>query len=307
MRSGRIIGIAVCLLVLLRGSAFGGAPSRISASKPLEVFQGEIVELRVSEHRLSTVNGRMGKEMISFYAKGRGIFTALVGVDLEAVPGLAKVAVKATDGAGTVRDTEIILNIKAGAFQRESFSVPPELDQLSPDVLERIRHEHEQLSNSFTTSAPRPLWDGPFLPPVSGHITSPFGFRRIINGIPRAPHSGVDLKALQGTEVLAPNHGRVVLIGDFFFSGRSLVLDHGGGLYTMYFHLSDSKVDTGMEVRKGDVIALSGMTGRATGPHLHWGARINGARVNPLELIKKLGDKSGTTPTTKAALRGGKD
>jgi murein DD-endopeptidase MepM/ murein hydrolase activator NlpD len=91
-----------------------------------------------------------------------------------------------------------------------------------------------------------------------------------------------------GTEVLAANRGRVVLLGDFFFSGHSLVLDHGGGLHTMYFHLSEFKVEPGTEVQKGDLIALSGMTGRVTGPHLHWGARLSGARVDPFELVKKL-------------------
>jgi murein DD-endopeptidase MepM/ murein hydrolase activator NlpD len=93
-----------------------------------------------------------------------------------------------------------------------------------------------------------------------------------------------------GTEVVAANHGRVVLLGDFFFSGNSVVLDHGGGLYTMYFHLSEVKVEAELAVRKGDVIGLSGMTGRVTGPHLHWGARINGARVDPFELLNKLGN-----------------
>jgi murein DD-endopeptidase MepM/ murein hydrolase activator NlpD len=106
-----------------------------------------------------------------------------------------------------------------------------------------------------------------------------------------APHSGTDLSAPAGTEVVATNHGRVVLVGNFFFAGGSVVLDHGGGLHTMYFHLSEFKVEEGVMVRKGDVIALSGMTGRVTGPHLHWGARSSGARVDPLQLIEKLGGK----------------
>jgi murein DD-endopeptidase MepM/ murein hydrolase activator NlpD len=102
-----------------------------------------------------------------------------------------------------------------------------------------------------------------------------------------------------GSDVFAANHGRVVLLGDFFFSGYSLVLDHGAGLYTMYFHLSEFKVEMGSAVRKGDVIGLSGMSGRVTGPHLHWGARLNGARVDPFELLHKLGHaerSSGFTP-----------
>ena len=139
--------------------------------------------------------------------------------------------------------------------------------------------------------------------PVSTSITSPFGYRRVINGIPRSPHTGVDLKAPLGTEVVASNHGRVALLGDFFFSGRSIILDHGGGLHTVYFHLSEFKVEEGVEVRRGDVIGLSGMTGRVTGPHLHWGARVNRARVDPFELINKLGGTGETSAGSGAKVR----
>jgi murein DD-endopeptidase MepM/ murein hydrolase activator NlpD len=148
------------------------------------------------------------------------------------------------------------------------------------------------------TSTPERLWEGRFLLPISSEVSSPFGYRRVINGTPRAPHTGVDLRAALGSEVFAPNHGRVVLLGDFFFSGHSLVLDHGAGLFTMYFHLSEFKVEMGGAVRRGDVIGLSGMTGRVTGPHLHWGARINGARVDPFELVNKLGNSGRSSEFT---------
>jgi murein DD-endopeptidase MepM/ murein hydrolase activator NlpD len=154
-----------------------------------------------------------------------------------------------------------------------------------------------------TNFARQRLWERPFISPVSAAITSPFGYRRVINGMPRAPHTGVDLRASLGTEVLAANHGRVALTGEFFFSGKSLVLDHGGGLYTMYFHLSEFKVEEGADVHKGDVVGLSGMTGRVTGPHLHWGARINGARVDPFELIEKLRGKGESVAGSDAKIK----
>jgi murein DD-endopeptidase MepM/ murein hydrolase activator NlpD len=108
----------------------------------------------------------------------------------------------------------------------------------------------------------------------------------------RSPHGGLDLKASLGTEVRAANHGQAVLRDEFFFSGKSLVLDHGGGLYTMYFHLSDFAVVRGAHIRKGEVIGRAGMSGRATGPHLHWGTRLNGARVDPLALVDLVGEGS---------------
>jgi murein DD-endopeptidase MepM/ murein hydrolase activator NlpD len=180
------------------------------------------------------------------------------------------------------------LHIKPKKFQEESFSVPSEFDDLSADVLERVRLDQARFVRVFATSAPERLWEGPFISPAQADISSSFGYRRIINGTPRTPHTGVDLRVPKGTEVLASNRGRIALVGDFFFSGNSLVIDHGGGLYTMYFHLSEFKVVEGDEVQKGEVIGLSGMTGRVSGPHLHWGARLNGARVDPFELVNKL-------------------
>ncbi len=134
-------------------------------------------------------------------------------------------------------------------------------------------------------------WEAPFVAPVPGAITSPFGLRRVINGSPRSPHSGVDLRAAEGVDIVATNHARVGRVDDFSFNGKSVVLDHGGGLYTMYFHLSEFRVKEGSQVRKGEVIGLAGMTGRVTGPNLHWGARLNGARVDPFELLNNVWDK----------------
>jgi murein DD-endopeptidase MepM/ murein hydrolase activator NlpD len=99
------------------------------------------------------------------------------------------------------------------------------------------------------------------------------------------------LKAALGDEVIATNHGEVVLREELFFGGKSLVIDHGGGLYTQYFHLSEFRVPDRALVRQGEVIGLAGMTGRVTGPHLHWGARLNGARVDPFALLPKSGER----------------
>lgn len=290
MKLARILAIAMALLCWLDDDSFGRPVAKASGTKPTEIFQGDIVELRIPGMGLSSVEGRMGKAMVPFFSNGSGDYTAFVGVDLEAKPGLVTVVVKGITTTGIQRDSQVSLLIKPKAFKKESFSVAAEFDQLSPEVLERIRNDQDEFARVFMTSAPDRLWRGPFVLPVSNEVSSPFGYRRVINGAPRAPHTGVDLRAALGSEVVAANHGRVVLLGDFFFSGNSLVLDHGAGLYTMYFHLSGFRVEMGAVVRKGDVIGLSGMTGRVTGPHLHWGARINGARVDPFELVNKLGN-----------------
>lgn len=289
----KIAGIVavVCAIGLIFGAAWGGQPSSLLVTKPAAIVQGGIGELEVPGAELEAVEGRFGKEKVPFYKNAQGNFVALVGVDLEAKPGPTKFHIKETTRAGVSRESDIALPIKAKSFPHEDFSVAPEFDQLTPEVLERVRKEQEQFARAFSISVSTRLWERPFVVPVSMEVSSPFGYRRVINGTPRAPHTGVDLRAPLATEVAAANHGRVALIGNFFFSGKSIVLDHGGGLYTLYFHLSEFKVEEGHEVRKGDVIGLSGMTGRVTGPHLHWSARLNGARIDPFELVEKLGGK----------------
>ncbi|HXV81118.1 MAG TPA: M23 family metallopeptidase [Candidatus Binatia bacterium] len=299
MYLARVIGFALAFLAIVDGRSFAASAEPKTKAKPIEMFQGDIVEVRIPGAGLTAVEGRMGQATISFFPNASGHYTALIGADLEAKPGLITVVIKATTVAGTQRDSQISLRIKPKAFKKESFSVAKEFEPLSQEALERIRQDREEFSRAFMTSAPERLWEGRFVLPVSSEVTSPFGYRRVINGTPRTPHSGVDLRAGLGSEVIATNHGRVVLSGDFFFSGSSLVLDHGGGLHTMYFHLSELKAKTGATVRKGDVIALSGMSGRVTGPHLHWATRLNGARVDPFELLDKVGhseSSSGMTP-----------
>ena len=305
MLSSRVIKLALCVFLSWNAPLLAQVPSRLSAPTSIEVFQGDVAELQVVGDDLLDVEGSFGNERIRFYLTQPGIFTALIGADLEAAPGSAKLLIKATTRTGAQRQRQVLVQIKAKRFPEESFSVPMEFEPFTTEALDRIRRERQQFSTAFSVSVPQRLWEGPFLLPVSGDITSPFGFRRVINGIPRAPHSGVDLRARSGTDVLAANHGRVVLAGDFFFNGKSLVLDHGGGLYTMYFHLSEFKVDAGINVCKGEVIALSGMSGRVTGPHLHWGARINGARVNPFELLDKLEHSLDHSENQKAKFGGG--
>ena len=124
---------------------------------------------------------------------------------------------------------------------------------------------------------------------MEGRPGSRFGLRRWINGERKNSHTGMDIKAPEGQPVKAANSGRVALVGDFFFAGRAVFLDHGQGVYTMYFHLSKIDVEEGQKVSKGEVLGLVGMTGRATGPHLHWGARLGGARVDPASLVERTG------------------
>lgn len=278
-------------LSLAEGSAASESSWAVTVGSA-EVPQAGIVMVRAVGDDLIRVVGKIGDRTIPFFAEAGGVYTAWVGVDLEEKPGDLKLAIDGWSRAGVREERAAIIQVQKKSFAKETLSVSAEFDRFGKEVLARIRKEQAALSRIWNRATPRRFWQGPFVPPVESGITSPFGLRRVINGVPRLPHSGVDLKAAEGTKIFAPNNGQVVLRADLFFSGNSVVLDHGGGLYTMYYHLSEISVAKGDRVRKGEVIGRVGMTGRVTGPHLHWGARLNGARVDPFELVGKLADGS---------------
>src|SRR5438876_6849726 len=163
---------------------------------------------------------------------------------------------------------------------------------LDPETERRAVAEGERLATLYRTVTPERLWRGPFVRPVAGHEPpTGFGARRVINGKPRAPHSGTDYAATRGTPVVAANSGRVALVGEFFFPGRLVVLDHGLGVHTLYFHLDSVAVGEGERVERGQTLGTVGASGRATGPHLHFGAQVGAARVDPAALLGlALGD-----------------
>jgi murein DD-endopeptidase MepM/ murein hydrolase activator NlpD len=168
----------------------------------------------------------------------------------------------------------------------QRLTLPRKFDELDAATLARIQQEQAVLSRLWETVTPDRRWQGPFRVPLeSAAPPNGFGVRRIINGEPRAPHTGADFSAPAGTPVMASNAGTVALVAEQFFSGRTVILDHGLGLYTMYFHLQECLVREGQRVAPGEVIGRVGSTGRATGPHLHWGVRLNGARIDPEALV----------------------
>ncbi len=291
----RILALLAAIWSFVPGAwlASAGDAGRIKWPKSIEIAQGELVEVKISGADLVAVEGRWGQETIYFYPDGIGSFSALVGADVEAKATVSKLALKVVRQSGQEQQTELPVKVKAKSFRTESFSVAPSFDQMTAETLEEIGREQEAFKRAFAVSAADRLWEPPFVRPVPHEASaSSFGSRRIINGTPRAPHSGTDLSAPPGAEIAAANHGRVVLVGSFFFAGGSVVVDHGGGLFTMYFHLSEFKVEAGSMVKKGDIVGLSGATGRVTGPHLHWGARLANARIEPFELLKKISNSS---------------
>jgi murein DD-endopeptidase MepM/ murein hydrolase activator NlpD len=277
--------VLVVFLWLLAADAPAGEPQLVLSLEPVEVFQGGILHIKAWGKDLAGARAILPERDLPLVGGRDGVFSALWGVDLEQRPRVFDFAVEVRNGKEEKWAKRLTAYIKAKEFPSETISVPPASDTFDSATLKRIENEQAVLERLWKIHSAGRFWEGGFAAPVPGGISSQFGFRRVINGIARAPHTGVDLRAALGAEVVAANSGRVVLKDDFFFGGKSLVLDHGGGLYTMYFHLSEFRAEKNAPVRKGDVIGLAGMTGRVTGPHLHWGARLHGARIDPMELL----------------------
>jgi len=215
---------------------------------------------------------------------------AILGVDLEKAPGTYPLLVHVQAAGGKPESCALQIPIRIGKFATERLQVGKEFVEPSPDQIQRANEERDKLRAIFDQVTPEKLWDGDFRVPLDGVTTGGnFGKRRVLNGQPGSPHSGVDFPALTGTPVHATQNGRVALAQELFFSGNTVVLDHGLGIYTLYGHLSEIEVKVGDELQSGQVLGKVGATGRVTGPHLHWGLTVERARVNPLQLVKLLG------------------
>jgi murein DD-endopeptidase MepM/ murein hydrolase activator NlpD len=205
------------------------------------------------------------------------------GADLKLQPGSYPLVV-GTASTGFRKQIDVTVLSKDHGVRQ--LTLPKEMVDLDAITLERVKREAGVMKEVLEAPPSAPQWEGPFVKPLSGEVVGTFGQASILNGMPRSPHSGVDLKAERGTPVAAINSGRVVLIGEHFFNGLFAVIDHGGTVQSMYFHLDKILVQRGERVEKGQVVGRVGATGRATGPHLHFGIRINGARIDPMQFIK---------------------
>lgn len=224
----------------------------------------------------------MGRPVFLVSDGEKKVWYGFFGVDLNAEPGIAPLDVE-LEATGEKQRLDITIAKKDRGVR--VLTLPREMVELDSATLERVKRESQVMKTALGTPPMVPLWTGTFTRPLDGEVVGVFGTRSIINGQPRSPHSGVDLRADEGTPVQSIHKGKVVLIADHFFSGKSVVVDHGGAIQSMYFHLQKTLVREGEEVGKGQVIGLVGSTGRATGPHLHFGMRVNGARVDPLQFV----------------------
>jgi murein DD-endopeptidase MepM/ murein hydrolase activator NlpD len=213
---------------------------------------------------------------------------AILGIDLDRPPGAYTITLTFDAAEGSGPSAVHTLQVAERNFATRRLTVAPAFVDPPPDVERRIIDEAVRLRRLFSTAtgmAPA----GPAQPPIPTAVNSNFGSRSVFNGQPRSPHAGVDFSGAVGTPILAPAAATVALAGDLYFTGQTVVLDHGQGLFSILAHLSEITVVEGTRIEGGSVVGALGATGRVTGPHLHWGVRLHGARVDPLSILKVLG------------------
>lgn len=265
------------------------APPQRGADGRFSGKQGQVLVITVPNLRDATsVKGRFLGRTVTLFpspSPGEAGYIGLLGIDLQDEPGAHELTIDAQLGEQMRHFTYQVFVAKE-KFAVEHLTLPKDKVDLDEKAAARWKAEQEQVRKALAEESAMRLWQAGFIEPVHGKRTGIFGSVRIMNGQARNPHNGEDIGAPLGTAVMASNDGVVRLTVDHIFSGRGVYLDHGLGLYSMYFHLSDVLVKEGDLIKAGQVIGKVGATGRATGPHLHWGMKANGARVNPYALLE---------------------
>jgi murein DD-endopeptidase MepM/ murein hydrolase activator NlpD len=272
--------------LLFTPEASPAAEKTIVAWHPSKPRVGDVAWILVQDvTETGIVEGSVDGKPLTFFQYAGG-YAALFGIDLDTKPGNHVWRVGVVEPGRESRSAQGIVRVLRRDFHVERLTVPNTMVDLDPETERRAVAEGKQLATLYRTITPERIWRGKFTAPVgTTKAGTGFGARRIINGQPRSPHSGNDYSAPKGTPVVAVNAGKVALVGEFFFPGRLVILDHGLGLYTAYFHLDTIAVVEGERVERGQTLGTVGATGRATGPHLHFGAQVAGARIDPTTLL----------------------
>lgn len=306
----------VALALVSCASTGGGAATAPAAGRASASLEGRLVpEAQRARVMLSTEKAADGSLVIArvtmpagmealiprgeyegvkfpFYPAGQpGAFEALFAIPFNRKPGVTSVRVSYSSGAApqageTSFTVEAPLEVIDGNYRSETLSVSERHVNPRKSDLARIKRDQAEVGRIYSSVTEEKRWSGPFVLPIESAVTSPFGTKRVFNGEMKSFHGGLDLRAQVGTPIYAPAGGEVVLSKDLFFTGKTVMIDHGYGLVTIYAHMSKLKVKVGQKVRSRQLLGLSGKTGRVSGPHLHWQAVLHKQKVNPIDLTK---------------------
>jgi len=266
----------------------GDAPKGVSLKwEPIRLVNGSPVLLKLASVRLlKSVSGNLLDHDVFFSFDARSnTWVGLAGISLETRPGSYPLKIKCETKNGETVSLERSLTVHAGKYLKIKATVPKQFIEPTPEQQHEISEDQALKKQVFAHVSDEREWSGRFLAPVSARISDVFGTTRIFNGKEEGVHQGLDYAVPQGTPVAALNRGTVLLAKPLFFEGTCVIVDHGQGLLSLYMHLSELKVKEGDPVTKGQIVGLSGGTGRATGPHLHVAVRWEGIYLNPATLL----------------------
>jgi murein DD-endopeptidase MepM/ murein hydrolase activator NlpD len=255
--------------------------------QPVRVVNGApVLFLVTTPQPVRTLSGKWLGHEISFSSDdGEKAWFALAGASLETRAGKYPIELSAETTAGKTMTYQQRISLQRQRYPKAILKVPGRYTAPSPEELQQIAQDKEIKELTFKTLSAGREWKGSFTRPVDAEISGVFGVQRVFNGTVQSTHQGLDFRARAGTPVAAVNRGRILLARPLFFEGNCVVIDHGQGLLTLYLHLSKFLIKEGDTVEKGQPIALSGDTGRATGPHLHLAVRWQGIYLNPAGLL----------------------
>lgn len=256
---------------------------------------GDVLKLDVRPpDGVTMVSARWSNRDVLLVRQADGTWRGLFGIDVETTPGPKVLALRGARAGGPALEGTHTFDVAAKVVRTRRIRVNPKFVNPPQSALPRIQEE-TALLNALFSRPPNPerLWTPNAVRPVEGVAVSGFGVRSVLNGQPRGPHNGLDLAAVTGTPVYAPTPAVVVYARPFYYSGNTVILDHGHGLFSTMAHLSVIDVTEGQQVGQGELLGKVGATGRVTGPHLHWAVRLHGDRVDPLKLIDALAPAAG--------------
>jgi murein DD-endopeptidase MepM/ murein hydrolase activator NlpD len=281
------------VLLLTWSVSFGTAQAQRAAAPLLAVspqagaiYPGDAVLVTVTAPQpVAEVRGTAFGRPLIFWPGTAGEWHTFVAVGLETKAGSHPVAIEGIRPSAAPVTRTVQLKVLSKQFETRRLSVSAQFVDPPASEAARIDRDARLMAALFAQASPARLWRGAFVTPVPGRASSSFGRLSVFNGQPRGRHQGADFSAATGTPVRAPNNGRIVLAEDLYFSGNTVILDHGAGLFSLLAHLSRIGVEAGSVAAKGDVLGASGATGRVTGPHLHWAVRLGAVSVDPMSLM----------------------
>jgi len=294
------------LLLATSGAAVTSGAFREISWAPARIVSGSPCVFRVRMAVVpASLSGSWQRHELTFVPAGNyGVWYALAGVDVETRPGSYNLKLRATLANGTVVRQWRMVTVGRARFPTETLRVPDRYVEPDADTLVLIKANQQLKHAVFSHPIANAEWSGDFRAPIDSAVTEGFGTRRTFNGKLESIHRGIDYHAPPGTPVMAANSGEVVLARELFYEGNCVIIDHGLGFTTIYMHLSQLEVSEGQQVEKGQEIALSGATGRVTGPHLHIAVRWQGAYLDPAQLwALPLPDRHAVSVSTVKATR----